>query len=266
MTQATAFEDFFHQARQRPPQIALVLGSGLGGLAERIDTLASVPFMMVPGLEEPTVAGHKGTLRLGTWAKKSVLLFSGRLHFYEGHPWRRVMHPVHIAREMGVEILILTNATGGIRDDLVPGSLMLMEDHIEWTLPNYWRLPGPGGLGPSRPSPYDAELRRLLQASAQALGFSLPSGIYAQVTGPCYETCAEIRALKSLGADAVGMSTAREIQVASDLGLRCAAISCITNRAAGLGDGKIHHGEVIANASAPCDRLALLLEHFFHQL
>lgn len=263
---ASLLDNLFAQARRRPPRVALVLGSGLGELAERIEAVASVPFLHVPGLEEPTVAGHRGSLRLGSWAGKSILLFSGRLHYYEGHPWRRVLQPVHIAREMGVEILLLTNAAGGIRDDLVPGRVMLVNDHIEWTRPYYWRLAGPGGIGPARPSPYDEDLRDRLRKAAGACDLELPAGMYAQVTGPCYETPAEIRALRSVGADAVGMSTAREIQVASELGLRCAALSCITNRAAGLGPGTIHHDEVLANTAEPCQRLAQILEKFLDRL
>jgi purine-nucleoside phosphorylase len=266
MSTATAFEELFERAKQRPPRVAFVLGSGLSELAEHIDTLVTVPFLMVPGLEEPTVAGHKGSLRLGTWQGQSILLFSGRLHYYEGHPWRRVLQAVHICRELGVQFLLLTNAAGGIRDDLVPGSLMLLEDHIQWTRSYCWRLPGPGGIGPTRPSPYDEGVRQLLVRSAQEAGVRLASGIYAQVTGPTYETVAEVRALQSVGADAVGMSTAHEIQVASELGLRCGAISCITNRAAGLAPGKIHHGEVIANTSGPCGQLAQIFAGFLRSL
>src|SRR5438445_1526167 len=143
---------------------------------------------------------------------------------------------------------------------------MVIRDQIEWTRPNCWRQAGPGGLGCSRPAPYSPRLLQALTESAQELGFDLPRGIYAAVTGPCYETPAEIRALKICGADAVGMSTAREIQAGHDLGMECAAVSCITNRAAGLSAAPINHEEVLATAAAQAKRLSRLLDGFLHRL
>lgn len=261
MTAAT-FAQLLDAANRRRPRVAFIFGSGLGDLDERLRDVVGVPFLDVPGLAGTSVSGHKGCLLLGDWAGVPVLAFSGRLHYYEGHAWRRVTQPIHMARDLGIGTLIATNAAGGIRDDLAPGSLMVLADHQDWTKPCWWREPGPGGLGAARPSPYDPALRPQLQTAAETLGFALPAGVYAQVTGPCYETKAEIRALRECGADAVGMSTAREIQVAHSLGLRCAAISCITNRAAGLSTGPIHHGEVLDAAAAIRERLAMLLEEF----
>jgi purine-nucleoside phosphorylase len=171
------------------------------------------------------------------------------------------VEPVRIAASLGARLLILTNAAGGIHDSLAPESLMAIRDHIQWTRPYCWREAGPGGIGPARPSPYSARLLALLTAAARNLGVELKQGIYAAVTGPCYETPAEILALKKWGADAVGMSTAREVEKGCELGLECAAISCITNRAAGLGDGPINHKEVLTAAAAKSDRLADLLEN-----
>jgi purine-nucleoside phosphorylase len=239
----------------RPAVVALVLGSGMGAALESLVREISVPFSDLPGLAGTTVAGHRGCLSVGDWQGRRVLVFEGRLHRYEGHPWQRVTRPVRIAFALGARLLLLTNAAAGIRDDLQPGTLMLVRDHIEWTRPGCWKLP-------PRPSPYSAGLRQRLQRVAEQLGMNLPQGVYAALTGPNYETPAEIRALRAWGADAVGMSTAREAQAASDLGMECAAVSLITNRAAGLAAGPIHHDEVLATAAAAAHRLTQLLDGF----
>jgi purine-nucleoside phosphorylase len=195
-----------------------------------------------------------------------VLVYQGRLHFYEGHAWDVVTRPVRVAAELGALVALLTNAAGGIADGLGPGSLMALRDHMEWTWPYWWRRPGPGGLGSDRPSPYSARLLELLSRAAAALGLELPRGVYASLLGPCYETPAEIRALKTWGADAVGMSTAREVQAAAEAGLECAAVSCITNRAAGLSAAPLSHAEVLATAAAASARLTDLIEAFLKGL
>lgn len=261
------FTALAEEVRRRRPEVAVVLGSGLCEVADCLDRPVSVPFLEVPALKDrASVAGHKGSLTLGDWAGRHVLVFEGRLHYYEGHPWRKVVMPVQMAHELGARVLLLTNAAGGIRDDLVPGSLMAITDHIEWTRPYCWRHPGPGGVGPGRPSPYSPRLVGLLRRAAGELGLPLTTGVYAQMTGPCYETPAEVRALKRCGADAVGMSTAREIRAGVDLGMECAAVSCITNRAAGLGTAPIHHGEVLTNAGGRKEVLAGLVEKFLQLL
>jgi purine-nucleoside phosphorylase len=253
-------------AREAPPRVAVVLGSGMGAVAARLTAAASAGFAEVPGLSASSVAGHRGRLSLGDWARTRVLLFEGRLHHYEGYSWDEVVQPVRLARSLGAGILLLTNAAGGIRDALHPGSLMALTDHIEWTRPYCWRHPGPGMLGPPRPSPYSPRLLRLLAEAAGAVELVLHVGIYAAVTGPSYETPAEIRALRSCGADAVGMSTAREIQAGADAGMECAALSCITNRAAGLTAAPLDHKEVLTTAAAQGERLAGLLEAFLRQV
>jgi purine-nucleoside phosphorylase len=253
-------------ARAAPPVAALVLGSGMGPVIQRVAVQHRLPFAEIPGLAATGVAGHRGCLTLGDWAGRRVLVFEGRLHFYEGHAWEQVVEPVRVARRLGARVLLLTNAAGGIRDDLGPGSLLAVRDHLEWTRPYCWRHPGPGGLGGTRPSPYSPELIGRLTEAARALGFDLPGGVYAALTGPCYETPAEIRALRTWGADAVGMSTAREVQQGCDLGLKCAAVSCITNRAAGLSGGPLNHQEVLATAAAQSQRLADLFERVLRSL
>jgi purine-nucleoside phosphorylase len=260
MTESRSYRYLEELARGAPPQVALVLGSGMSDLVPGLENACSIPFAEVPGMPSSTVAGHRGCITLGQWCGKRVLIFAGRLHYYEGYPWRAVVLPVEVARYLGAKILLMTNAAGGIHEDLAAGSLMAIRDHIEWTRPQAWLQVGPGALGPQRPSPYSPRLLRVLQQAAQVKGMTLHQGTYASVTGPCYETPAEIRALRAWGADAVGMSTAREIQAGRDAGLECGAISCITNRAAGLTGAPLNHEEVLAMAATQRDRLAALLE------
>jgi purine-nucleoside phosphorylase len=257
-----AFTTLVEACRRQPPRTVLVLGSGLGEVAHGIQPLISLSFAEVPGLPPVSVTGHNGRLLLGEWAGQRVLLFEGRLHYYEGHPWEIVVQPIKLAATLGVRQAIVTNAAGGIADHLGPGSLMAIRDHLQWTRPFWWRHPGPGGLGPSRPSPYSVDLLETLNRAAARVGVELAQGTYAAVTGPCYETPAEIRALRSWGADAVGMSTAREIEAGAEAGLACSALSCITNRAAGLSATPLNHQEVLATAAAQSARLALVLDRF----
>jgi purine-nucleoside phosphorylase len=253
-----AFRALAAAAWEAAPEAAVVLGSGLGGAALRLRRPQTVQFGEVPGMLDASVRGHAGRLALGEWAGRRVLVFEGRLHYYEGHPWRTVCFPVHVAAQLGARCLVLANAAGGIHPALAPGSLMVIRDHIDWTRPCFWRQP--------RASPYSPRLATALIGEARTLGMVLHEGIYAAVTGPSYETPAEIRALRLSGADAVGMSTAREADAGHDLGIECAAVSCITNRAAGLAPGPLVHEEVLASAAAQAERLADLLEYFLGAL
>jgi purine-nucleoside phosphorylase len=265
MSDDHSFTRLAREAAAGAPDLALVLGSGLGELAQRCQVICRLSFEDVPGLAAPSVPGHKGCLTLGEWAGKRVLVFEGRLHYYEGHSWDHVAGPAGVAQSLGARRFVLTNAAGGIHDALVPGSLMIIEDHIEWTWPYCWRRCGRSGLAEPRPSPYAPRLGDGLKQSADACGIACHKGVYGAVTGPCYETPAEIRALWLWGADAVGMSTAREAQRACDLGMECAAVSLITNRAAGLHAGRISHEEVITVGKAGGVKLANLLENFLHR-
>jgi purine-nucleoside phosphorylase len=258
MTTPGTFAELVALARAKPPLAGVVLGSGLGPLVDRVNPLRSVPFAAVPGLEATSVVGHRGRLVLGDWAGQRVLVFDGRLHYYECGDWQRVAAPVHTARSLGARIWLTTNAAGGIHEALLPGHLMVLSRHLEWTRPGCWRPAADIDPG----SPYSPKLRQRLHEAGKQRGIELHEGVYAAVTGPCYETPAEIRALRNCGADAVGMSTAREVQTAHDLGLECAAISLITNRAAGLSSGPINHDEVLATALVQADRLADLIETF----
>jgi purine-nucleoside phosphorylase len=226
----------------------------------RFEEVAAIPFGEVAGLVATSVHGHSGQVSLGRCGGQPLVVFRGRLHFYEGHPWDRVAAPVRAAAEWGVKVLLLTNAAGGIHDALGPGDLMALRDHLWLQRPNAWKE-----LTHSRPSPYSPRLTGVLQSIERARGRQLMAGVYAAVTGPCYETPAEIRALMAMGADAVGMSTAFEALTAVACGLEVAAVSCVTNKAAGLSCGPLDHQEVLANAARPAERLSEMLEAFVCQ-
>jgi purine-nucleoside phosphorylase len=263
---SSSFTALSEAARAAPPAVAIVLGSGANVVADRVRLQASVPFGEVPGLGATSVAGHRGRLTLGDWAGRRVLVFEGRLHFYEGHTWSSVVEPIRLAHALGAKVLLATNAAGGIHPSLGPGSLMAIRDHVLWNVPRPWLHAGPGALGPPRPSTYSPRLLQMLTDAGRKLGGELFQGIYASLTGPCYETPAEIRALAVWGVDAVGMSTAREVQMAMELGMECAAVSCITNKAAGLSGGPLDHKEVLAIAATQTGRVALLIELFLQSL
>ncbi|MEO2092116.1 MAG: purine-nucleoside phosphorylase [Gemmataceae bacterium] len=237
----TAFDRFRSAAAAVRPTAAVVFGSGLAAAASSAFTpVATVPYADIPGMAPPGVAGHRGELAVGHWAGVPVAVGFGRVHFYEGHPWERVTRLVRVMAELGVRRLILTNAAGGIRDDLNPGDLMTIRGHLK--LLDAGQITALA-VGPRHTNPYPL------------LAPDLPSGIYAALTGPCYETPAEIRALRAMGADAVGMSTAVEAEAAAELGLAVAGVSCITNKAAGLGNGPLSHREVEETARTAVVRL-----------
>jgi purine-nucleoside phosphorylase len=248
------FASFRSHATHAKPAIALVLGSGLGQVVQRVQVRAEIAFAHVPGFAAPTVHGHGGRVLVGEWVGVPVLIFQGRMHYYEGHPWDRVTASIRLAHEFRITTLLLTNAAGGIRHDLNPGDLMVIRDHLELLAPTDWK--------PKPPSPalFDAAL-------TQHLGKTIPSGVYAGLTGPCYETPAEIRALRAMGADAVGMSTVKEAIAGVSVGMRVAAISCITNKAAGLSSGTLDHSEVqeVAGRRDVVERLAGIIETLRHE-
>jgi purine-nucleoside phosphorylase len=239
------------------PELALVLGSGLGDLADRLEQSRRLPYDTIPGFAVPGVPGHRGELVAGRLASRRILVQSGRFHAYEGHAAEAVALPVRVFADLGVKTLLLTNAAGGIGARLRAGSLMLLADHLNLSFAN--PLFGPVRTGdlrfPDMSAPYDPDLRRTALAVAREQGISLVEGTYAGVSGPSYETPAEIRMLRRLGADAVGMSTVLEVVAARAAGMRCLAISIITNLAAGLGTGLLSHAEVMTAARAAGDRL-----------
>jgi len=229
------------------PEVFLVLGSGLGGLAEAIGDPITIPFEEIAGLPSAGVVGHQGRYVAGLLEGRRVLAQAGRFHFYEGHGPEVVTAPIRLAGSLGATTVLLTNAAGGINRAFTSGDLMLLDDHInlQWRSP----LAGPVEEGeerfPDMSAPYDPDLQSLARAKAAELGVVLHRGVYAAVLGPTYETPAEIRMLERLGADAVGMSTVPEVIAARALGLRVMAISLITNLAAGLSSEPLSHDEVL---------------------
>ena len=242
------------------PVAAIVLGSGLGGLAARIARATRIAYRDIPGFAEPGVAGHAGELIHGVLGGREVLALAGRFHMYEGHPADRAAFPVRVFHALGARTLVLSNAAGGIRRTFAPGQLMVIADHLNLMFRN--PLIGAPVAGderfPDMSAPYDAALRARLHAIAREGGIRLEEGVYGGLLGPSYETPAEVRMLERLGADAVGMSTVPEVLVARAMGMRCAAVSCITNPAAGTSPHAISHQEVIEvtrRAAADFERL-----------
>lgn len=226
---------FIRAHLDRPYRVLIVLGSGLGALAEEVRGAVHIPYADIPGFAAATVAGHAGRLVLGTLEGHSVVLMQGRLHFYEGHPLWQITLPVRVARELGVEIVILTNAAGGINRAFSVADVMLITDHINLVgMAGHNPLIGHNvdAYGPRFPemtTAYDAELRALALQAAEAAGIPLRQGVYACVAGPNFETPAELRFLRMIGADAVGMSTVHEVLVARHAGMRVLGLSGITN-------------------------------------
>lgn len=246
-------------ADSHPPIAAIVLGSGLNEITDRWPMLASASFQDLPGMPKATVAGHHGRLLLQTHEDRPVLVFQGRIHFYEGHGWEMVSRPVQIAAELGARIFLLTNASGGIGAEQIPGSLMLVRNHIAAMVPNWWKSCAPV-------DPYSGELKKLVCNAAASIGQPITAGTYACVTGPNYETPAEIRALKSIGANAVGMSTVYEATIAAGMGLRVAAVSCVANWAAGISPTPLSHREVLESVRSVAAKLGRILSQVIARL
>lgn len=229
------------------PDVAIVLGSGLGNLADALENAHVFSTSDLPNYPASTVQGHAGRLVFGTLEGKPVLAIQGRVHYYEGHSAREITFPIRLAHALGARRVILTNAAGGIHPLLVPGSLMLIEDHINISLVS--PLSGPNDAGtprfPDMSAPYSAAWMKVAEEKALALGIPLHKGTYIWTSGPAYETKAEIRMFERLGAHAVGMSTVPETLMAVALGMEVLGISTITNRAAGLGDLVLDHADVL---------------------
>jgi purine-nucleoside phosphorylase len=245
----------------RRPRVAIVLGSGLGRLADRVADPVRIPYGDIPGFHIPTVQGHKGELVAGTLGGVPVIMQSGRFHMYEGHPAHVSALPTRVFASLGADTLIVTNAAGGIRRAFGPGTLMVISDHLNLTGRNPLEgevLPGETRF-PDMTVAYDAGLRDLAHRLAVAQGTELGEGIYAALLGPTYETPAEIRMLERLGADAVGMSTAPETIVARARGMRVLGFSTITNAAAGISQELMSHADVMKVADAVAGRLADLV-------
>jgi len=244
------------------PRVAIVLGSGLGGLADCVSKPTRIPYADIPGFPAPGVAGHKGELVAGTLEGVPVVMQSGRFHLYEGHPVETTALPVRVFARLGVRTLVVTNAAGGIRSTFYPGTLMLIADHVNLMFRN--PLIGPALEGeerfPDMSDPYDRELRRVARDVARERQIALDEGVYVGLLGPSYETPAEIRMLQRFGVDAVGMSTVPEVIVARARGIRCLGFSTITNLAAGISPTVLSHEEVLAVGRQVGDALGSIIQ------
>ncbi|OAJ74745.1 purine-nucleoside phosphorylase [Brevibacillus sp. SKDU10] len=239
---------FIEEKLTQKPTIGLVLGSGLGVLADEIEEATVIPYNEIPHFTKSTVVGHKGQLVIGKLRGKQVVAMQGRFHYYEGHELEAVVFPIRVMKAIGVETIIVTNAAGGVNESYKPGDLMLISDHLNLT----YRNPLIGGndesLGarfPDMSEAYSKRLRELSKEIAATLGIQLQEGVYAGLLGPSYETPAEIRMLRILGGDAVGMSTVPEVIVARHMNIEVLGISCISNMAAGILDQPLSHDEVM---------------------
>lgn len=238
-------------SRINSPEIGLILGSGLGDTVEKIQDPVILSYEEIPNFPVSTVEGHSGRLVAGSIEGKQILAMDGRFHYYEGYSLQEVTFPIRVMRELGIKTLIITNAAGGINNSFAPGDIMLITDHINFLGVNPLRGPNLPELGPRFPDlteAYAPQLQDVARKAAQSMQLTLREGVYAWVSGPSYETPAEIRLLRLLGADAVGMSTVPETIVANHGGMKVLGLSCITNLAAGLGPEKLDHQEVIATA------------------
>ncbi len=259
------------------PKIAVVLGSGLGAFAEQLEDATKIAYEKIPGFPPATAIGHAGKLVVGKLnagklnggrlnggklGDVPVAVMQGRVHLYEGHSAREVVFPVRVLRRMGIRSVILTNAAGGIGENLRPGELMLIRDHINLQGANPLAGANDENWGPRFPDmtyAYSEKYREIARAEAHKLGIELREGVYAALAGPSYETPAEIRYLKTIGADLVGMSTAAETIAARHAGMNVLGISCVTNLAAGLGGRPLDHAEVLAVGQRVQDELGKLL-------
>lgn len=247
------------------PRIGVVLGSGLGAFANQIQVEAVVPFKDIPHFPPPTVDGHQGNLVFGMIDQVPLVALQGRLHYYEGHSMDTVVFPTRVMALLGIETIVLTNSAGGLGDGMVGGDFMIIEDHINLVGNNPLMGPNMKELGPRFPDMTEAYDRRMIESLEQIFKkhkIRYHKGIYGGVSGPTYETPAEVRFLKMIGCSAVGMSTVPETIAANHLGLRVAALSCITNLAAGLSQHKLTHEEVTETAKRVEKDFSLVLMEF----
>ena len=245
------------------PSIGMILGSGLGDFADTLENAVRIPYSEIPNFPVPTVPGHSGAMVFGKKCGQTVVVLQGRIHYYEGLSQQEITLPVRVLAALGVKTLVLTNACGGVNTSFHPGDLMLISDHINLSGSNPLIGPNLDAFGPRFPDMsdlYTATLRSAIKEKATAAGIFLQEGVYGMYSGPNYETPAEIRMYRILGADTVGMSTVPEALVAGQCGLQVVGISCITNMAAGVLPVKLSHAEVIETAALVHDKFQNLLD------
>ena len=261
--QVEAAASFVRARLADPPQVAVVLGSGLGDFADTLDDAVTVPYREIPSWPGVSVTGHAGTLVAGRVGSRRVVALAGRAHFYEGHPMANVVFPTRVVAALGVTTLLLTNAAGGINTSFSQGALMVIDDHINLVGTNPLVGPNDERFGPRFPDMtevYSKRLRAVADRAAERNGLPLAHGIYAGLHGPSYETPAEIRFLRAIGADAVGMSTVAEAIAARHMGMEVLGISCITNMAAGVLPQPLNHAEVMETAQRVRGAFIALIE------
>ncbi len=251
------------------PVCGLVCGSGWGQVVASFGARDVLPYKDIPAIGSPSVAGHSGQLVWGEGAGRETFIFQGRRHWYEGEGWTPIAAPLYLLKQFGAKVVVLTNAAGGIREGMSPGDLMILSDHINLMSTNpllgahdpFWgpRFPDLSGV-------YDKELRALAEKAGRKVGVNMTHGVYLAASGPTYETPAEIRAYRTLGADAVGMSTVPEAMLAHAAGLRVLGISCITNLAAGISRQNLSHEEVTATTQATMPRMQAVLAELWKEL
>src|SRR5690625_495857 len=252
-----------------PPSLGLVLGSGLGVLADSIEDATTISYQDVPHFPVSTVAGHKGQLVIGTLEGKQVIAMQGRFHYYEGYSMQQVTFPVRVMKQLGIESIIVTNAAGGINKNFEPGDLMVINDHINNMGDNPLLGPNDEALDvrvPDMSQVYDQTYSRHAEKCAKDLGIGIQQGVYVGNTGPTYETPAEVKMLRTLGGDAVGMSTVPEVTVAAHTGIRVLGISCISNMAAGILDQPLTHEEVIETTEKVKEDFLRFIKKIIHTL
>jgi purine-nucleoside phosphorylase len=272
MDQSILDKAFAHVRGQWPkakPAVGLICGSGWSDVVAAFKEKASLSYGDIPGMGTPGVVGHAGKLAWAELAGVETFVFQGRRHWYEGEGWTPVALPIYLLKKMGARAVVLTNAAGGIRADLTPGTLMIIEDHIN--LMNANPLLGPhkpiwGARFPDQSTVYDRELRDALERAGSSVGQKLAKGVYMAGSGPFYETPTEIRAWRVLGADAVGMSTVPEAQLANAAGLRVLGLSCITNLAAGVSKNPLTHEEVTATTKAAMAGMKTLIVQLWKEI
>jgi purine-nucleoside phosphorylase len=261
--------DYIRRQTDREPRVAVVLGSGLGAFADDLAERIEIPYAGIPEWPASTAVGHAGKLVFGKLDETDVAVMAGRSHLYEGYTPGQVTMGVRVLHRLGVRSMVFTNAAGGINQIYTQGALVLISDHINLQGANPLIGPNDDSLGPRFPDmteAYSTAYRAIAQQVAAKLGIPLPEGIYAALTGPNYETPAEIRYLRTIGVDLVGMSTVPEVIVANHLGMRVLAISCVTNMAAGILAQKINHEEVLETGRRVRDTLVRFLKALLPRL
>lgn len=255
--------NFIKAKHNKAPAVGVVLGSGLGDFVNKIKNPTIIPYGEIPNFKKVTVKGHDGNLIIGTVGDQTVAALQGRFHYYEGNSLDEVVFPIRVLAKLGIKSLVLSNAAGGINLSFNAGDLMLIEDHINLTGINPLVGPNDESIGPRFPDmtfAYNPELNQLVKETAKELNINIQKGVYVGVSGPTYETPAEIRFFRTIGGDACGMSTVPETIVANHIGLRVVGVSCITNMAAGIKNEKLSHDDIKGEANKVMENFSNLIE------